>query len=96
MHISVKTFKVISILEAISFLLLLCFAMPLKYIWGHPEFVEVIGMLHGILFIAYLYGAFSMFTTLKWSKKTLFIVLICAVLPFGPIYADKKYLPNNL
>ena len=94
MDISIKTFKTISVLEAISFLLLLGVAMPLKYIWGQPQFVQVVGMLHGLLFIAYIYGAFAMYSKLKWSKTTLLIVILCSVLPFGPFYADKKYLPQ--
>ncbi|MGB0789504.1 MAG: DUF3817 domain-containing protein [Marinirhabdus sp.] len=29
---------------------------------------------------------------LKWPLKTLAVVLLCALLPFGPFYADAKYL----
>lgn len=88
----VFTFKWISILEAISFLVLLFIAMPLKYIWNNPEMVELFGRLHGFLFIAYILGAFVMFKQLQWDIKTLLIVCFCSVLPFGPFYAEKKYL----
>lgn len=90
---TIKAFKILSTLEAISFLLLLGIAMPLKYIWNIPEFVRVIGMAHGVLFVLYIIGAYWMYEKLNWSFKTLLIVCICAVLPFGPFYADKKYLP---
>ena len=40
--------------EGISYLLLLFVAMPLKYIWGHPEAVRVVGMAHGILWMAFI------------------------------------------
>ncbi|MCR9183742.1 MAG: DUF3817 domain-containing protein, partial [Flavobacteriaceae bacterium] len=46
----IKIFKVVAFWEGISLLLLLFFAMPLKYIWDLPVFVSVIGMAHGILF----------------------------------------------
>lgn len=92
MNISAKIFRIIGTLEAISFLLLLGIAMPLKYIWDKPEAVSVVGMIHGILFMAYVYGAFSIKPKLQWSNRTLFIVLLCSVLPFGPFYADKKYV----
>jgi integral membrane protein len=91
---SVKAFKVLSFLEAVSFLLLLGVAMPLKYIWDMPEFVSKIGMAHGVLFVLYLIGAYWMYEKLNWSFKTLLIVAVCAVLPFGPFYADRKYLPK--
>ncbi|TXK76461.1 DUF3817 domain-containing protein [Mesonia sp. K4-1] len=90
---SIKAFKLISILEAISFLVLLLIAMPLKYIWEMPEMVRIVGMAHGILFVLYVMGAYWMYEKLNWSFKTLMIVVLCSILPFGPFYADKKYLP---
>lgn len=91
---SVKVFRWVSILEAISFLVLLFFAMPLKYIWEMPEYVRVVGMAHGILFILYLLGAYWMYEKLNWSVKVLFIVLISSILPFGPFVVERKYLPK--
>lgn len=88
----VKIFKWISILEGISYLLLLFIAMPLKYIWEMPEMVRVIGMAHGVLFVLYILGAFYMFRILEWKLSTLFIAFVASVLPFGPFYVEKKYL----
>ena len=58
MNITLKTFRVISLLEALSFVILLLIAMPIKYILGNPELVRVVGMAHGILFVLYILGAF--------------------------------------
>ena len=44
----------VGILEAISFLLLLGIAMPLKYAFGQPEMVRIVGMAHGVLWILYV------------------------------------------
>ncbi len=92
MNISLKSFRIISILEGISFLVLLGIGMPLKYYAGIPEVVRVVGMAHGILFIMYIIGAFSIKKHLKWSTLNLLIVILCSILPFGPFYAEKKYL----
>ena len=89
---SIKTFRIISTLEAISFLVLLCIAMPLKYIWDMPEMVRFVGMAHGILFIAYIIGAYFMKEKLKWTWGVLAIVMLCSVVPLGPFYAERKYL----
>ncbi len=98
MILSVKTFKLISTLEAISFLLLLGVAMPLKYVAKleiGASMVSIVGMLHGILFVIYVLGAFIMKQKLNWSISTYLIVNLCAVLPFGPFYAERKYLKNE-
>lgn len=92
MDISTKSFKIISALEAISFLVLLGIAMPLKYIWDMPEMVRIVGMAHGVLFILYIIGAYFMKEKLNWSWGTLGIVMICSILPLGPFYAERKYL----
>lgn len=88
----VRIFKWVSICEGISFLLLLLIAMPLKYVWDLPQMVEVVGMLHGILFVAYIMGAFYFFKPLNWSYKTLIIVAVSSIIPLGPFYVEKKYL----
>ncbi|QLH47093.1 MAG: DUF3817 domain-containing protein [Bacteroidota bacterium] len=41
--------------EGISFLILLLIAMPLKYIWNWPQAVRMVGSLHGILFVVFIY-----------------------------------------
>ncbi len=46
-------FRMIAILEGISFLVLLLIAMPLKYMADIPQAVSVVGALHGVLFVMY-------------------------------------------
>lgn len=91
----IKAFKILSYLEAVSFLVLLGIAMPLKYMYDMPEYVRVVGMAHGILFVLYIIGAYYMYEKLNWKFSTFMIVVLCSILPFGPFYADKKYLPSS-
>ena len=92
MDLSTKSFKIISVLEALSFLILLGIAMPLKYMAGIPEPVSIFGMAHGILFILYILGALVMKKKKNWPLQTLLIVILCSILPFGPFYVERKYL----
>lgn len=83
----------IGILEGASLLLLLFFAMPLKYIWDQPIFVEIIGMIHGVLFIVFV--AFTLYVAMqdnwKFFNRTVW-VLLSSVLPFGTFYIDHRIL----
>ena len=47
-------FRIVAWWEGISYLLLLFVAMPLKYGLGIDMAVKVVGMTHGLLFIAYV------------------------------------------
>lgn len=78
--------------EAISYLLLLGVAMPLKYIWGQPEAVRIVGMAHGVLWMAYIGLAILGQMDYKWSFKVTAWLFIASLLPFGPFVADAKLL----
>ncbi|WP_456423398.1 DUF3817 domain-containing protein [Lutibacter sp.] len=89
-----KTFRIISFLEGVSFLLLLFIATPIKYFAGNDSFVKMLGMPHGILFLVYVVFAILLKYELKWEAKTTWTVLIASIIPFGTFYIDKKHLKN--
>ena len=82
-------------LEGLSYLLLLFVAMPLKYIWGEPSMVRVVGMAHGLLFLAYVGLAFAMCDREHWAMRTLGLALLASLLPFGPFVFDRRYLSRR-
>jgi integral membrane protein len=85
-------FRIISFLEGVSYLLLLFVAVPIKYFQGDVSYVKMLGMPHGILFMSYIVLAVILKKTMKWSLKSLGIVVLASVIPFGTFYVDKKYL----
>ena len=87
-----KIFRIVSILEGVSFILLLFIATPIKYLLGNDFLVKILGMPHGILFIGYVILAFMLKYELNWKSKTFFTVLVASIIPFGTFYIDKKYL----
>jgi hypothetical protein len=46
-----KLFRIVSLVEGVSWLLLLFIAMPLKYGFGEPLMVRWLGRAHGGLFV---------------------------------------------
>jgi integral membrane protein len=87
-----RGFRAVALAEGISFLLLLCVAMPLKYMAGMPIAVKIAGSLHGFLFITYLVTAYMVFTELKWPMKRAPGILLAGVLPFGTFVLERKWL----
>lgn len=85
-----KLFQITGYCEGASYLLLLFIAMPLKYIWDSPEWVRVIGMAHGILFLLYVGIATLLAVKMKWPLKTLLMSYAASVLPFGPFIFDRQ------
>ena len=90
-----NTFRIISFLEGMSYILLLFIAVPLKYLGGDEQYVKLLGMPHGVLFVSYVIFAFLIKENKNWGMKDLGIVLLASILPFGTFYVDWKYLRIN-
>ncbi len=83
-------FRMIGIAEGISFLILLCIAMPLKYIFHIPQAVKIFGWVHGALFVGFIYFAFEVMTVFKKKISWLARAFAAAILPFGTFVLDKQ------
>lgn len=81
--------KVIGAAEGVSYLLLLFIAVPLKYFAGLPQMVEIVGPIHGGLFVLFLLSVVEV--TIRrpwWSVKFWFFAGMAAFLPFGTFVFD--------
>ena len=87
---NIGRFRIIGILEGISFILLMGVGMPLKYYGGYEHATQDLGMAHGLLFIAYVISVFPARKELKWSNSTTLLVLLASVIPFGTFIAEYK------
>lgn len=80
----------IGLIEAISFLVLVGIAMPLKYLAGQPLAVKVFGWAHGVLFIIFAFALLRTLLVARWSIVRAAMVFIAALLPFGPFVIDRR------
>lgn len=85
-------FRITALLEGVSYLLLLFIATPIKYTLNDPQYVKLLGMPHGILFMAYVIFAFMLKKDMNWNGKQLAEILLASIIPFGTFYIEKKYL----
>lgn len=85
-------FRIIALLEGISYILLLFVATPIKYIQGDEQYVRLLGMPHGVLFLAYIVLAIWLRPDYKWNQRSFIIVLLASIIPFGTFYVEKKFL----
>jgi integral membrane protein len=83
-------FRMVAIAEGISFLFLLCIAMPLKYMLDIPEAVKIVGWIHGALFVTFIYFAFEIFTSFKKEILWLGKAILASIIPFGTFIFDRE------
>ncbi len=84
-----KNFLTVGKIEGYSYLLLLFIAMPLKYFFGFPQAVRTVGMLHGILFVAFMFLLAALFFKQKISFKNSCLAFLLSLVPFGTFYLDR-------
>jgi integral membrane protein len=86
--INLRNFRHVALIEATTFLLLLV-ASYLKHSQDEPIGVDILGPIHGLLFIAYVVMAIALRDEQGWSTKTTLLNLLGAVLPFGGYVVDR-------
>lgn len=84
-----REMRTVGIWEGISFLILLFIAMPLKYYADMPMAVRIVGMVHGLLFVAFVYTIVNAITSSGLPIKKGIIAFIASLIPFGTFFLDK-------
>ena len=87
---NLKRFRLIAVMEGISFLLLLFIAMPIKYMLGEPILVKYVGMAHGVLFLLFIALLAIASREYKWKLPFIIMAFITSLVPFGTFYLEKK------
>lgn len=80
--------RINALLEAISYLILLGYAMPMKYIYANPIPVKIAGMVHGVLFIPFCFLLLICFIKAKWSLFEAAKIFIASLIPLAPFFID--------
>lgn len=65
---------------------LLGIAVLLKHFAGNPAAVSILGPIHGMAFLSYLWLILKTVSSEEWSKSEIARLLIAAVIPFGAFF----------
>lgn len=85
----IKQFLNIGKIEGYSYLVLLFIAMPLKYGFNLPEAVKIVGLLHGVLFVAFMYQILMMLIEKQFNFMGAVKAFLLSIVPFGTFYLRK-------
>lgn len=88
--LSIRTLRILGNIEGVSYLLLLGVAMPMKYFFEMPMAVKIVGMAHGVLFIAYCLLLAVQMKANKWNLIFGVYLFVATLIPFGTFVTDRK------
>jgi len=86
----IKPLRILGNIEGVSYLLLLGVAMPMKYFFEMPMAVKIVGMTHGVLFVAYCVLLALCLKRFNWTLKFGAYLFIATLIPFGTFVTDRK------
>ena len=81
--------RLMSILDALSYIYLLYCAIYLKRMLGDDTAIRTPGMVHGVLFTAYCFTLLFAMRHKKWSFLTATLIGLTSIIPFAPFFLDK-------
>ncbi|WP_262927308.1 DUF3817 domain-containing protein [Phytohalomonas tamaricis] len=75
--------RIVSMVEGTTLVVLLFIAVPLKHMMDLPAAVSIMGPIHGVAFLLYLWMVFKTVSTETWHKGEIARMVIVAFIPFG-------------
>ena len=85
-----KAFRVLSLIEGLSLVVLLFIAMPAKYHFGISGVVPIAGVTHGGLWLTYVVMSLIVSHQQKWSVGFWLTTLLVSVVPFACIWLESR------
>lgn len=75
-----------SLIEGTTLVTLVGLAMPLKHLFGYPQVSAVLGPVHGLAFLAYLWVVFATVAGGDWRRTEVTRLILAAFVPFGAFF----------
>lgn len=85
-----------ALLEGSTLVILLFIAVPLKHLAGFPMATSIMGPLHGMAFLIYLWMLMQSQTASGWSNQDRFRLFVAAFIPFGAIVSRRALKKKEL
>jgi integral membrane protein len=87
---ALKRYRVIAYVVGVMLLVLVFVAMPVKYIGDNPAVMNVVGPMHGFLYVVYLLGTFDLARRLRWGLGKMVLIALAGTIPFLSFIAERR------
>ncbi|MGR9168966.1 DUF3817 domain-containing protein [Rhizobium sp. KDH_Rht_773_N] len=84
-----RRMRAVSLLEGTTLLLLVGVAVPLKHLAGYPVATRLVGPVHGIAFVLYVWMLIQTVSMGGWSRGETARMVLAAFIPFGAFLNER-------
>ena len=82
-------YRVMAWIVGVLLIVLVFVAIPLQ-VAGHPKLVEIVGQVHGFMYIVYVIVAFLLAIRERWPLTRTVLVLLAGTIPIMSFVAERK------
>jgi integral membrane protein len=87
---ALRNYRVAAWVTGVGLLVLVFIAMPLKYFFGEPRPVALVGMLHGFLYMAYIVCTLILAERCRWRPLEAVVILLAGTIPIASFVAERQ------
>lgn len=82
-------YRVVAYVVGVGLIVLVLVGVPLKYLADQPAVVEVVGPLHGFLYVVYLLLTLDLAVRCRWHPLRTLLVMLAGTVPFLSFVAER-------
>ncbi|OZM82356.1 DUF3817 domain-containing protein [Pseudonocardia sp. MH-G8] len=83
-------YRISAWVTGVGLLVLVVVAMPLKYVFGQPELVSIVGVAHGFLYMIYIVCTLLLAERCRWKPLDAVLILIAGTVPVASFVAERR------
>ncbi|WP_249780003.1 DUF3817 domain-containing protein [Bradyrhizobium sp. dw_411] len=87
--LQLRKMRLVSLVEGTTLLLIVGVAVPLKYLAGFPLATRLIGPVHGVAFVLYVWMLIQTVSMGGWSRAETARMVLAAFIPFGAFLNER-------
>ncbi len=87
---ALRMYRVTAWVTGVGLLVLVLIAMPLKYFFGQPQLVSIVGVTHGFFYMAYIVCTLLLAERCRWKPFDALLILIAGTVPVASFVAERR------
>jgi integral membrane protein len=87
---ALRAYRIAAWVTGVGLVVLVFVAMPLKYFFGQPQLVAIVGVAHGFLYMAYIVATLILAERCRWKPLDALLILIAGTIPLAGFFAERR------
>ena len=87
---ALRAYRIAAWVTGTGLVILVFVAMPLKYFFGQPLLVSVVGMLHGFFYMGYIVVTLLLAERCRWRPFDALVILLAGTIPLASFFAERR------